>query len=1058
MKNLFRGPVILLSAAVSSVVFASSDVPIIFDNPLPDSDVGAETKEILLKWHINDRKVPEWPVEVWNATDNELLVKTSVKTNEFLVTGLKPHRIYYAKVTRNWVKWMELCFTTGKVPAPAAAKMPERFGDSSRYHVFDMPRGEAYDLALTRFRGFSRIAIDRKNPCEFTGIIPCEMYSKAYVLCRIVQDPEKDRHFHLRITRHVTAPWTKFKGRAIEAMVNVPVDLSDGSTLKRTLCGDGLTLVEVPLDMGDIQDIIFRDQRGDYDMLKDELAAKGWKNYLDLELMGRTYSWRDSFRDMRADTDPNYVSAVTVYGVALEKSAADFETKCLVPGNIFANDEKPEGLAIVRLKQPGEYTLSLEAFDVDGRKVGEVKRPITESGEYRVAFPLNLSTSQPLDITPGWYRLVWRLADPQGVTITSSASAAVLGEDTRTTEAGEQYGTFIGYHHTGAHYRPTCKEQWERDYVGSILYKAGFRIASGMRNLEIPEADRITYKLAEPFTVKFPRDWETYCRKGGETNMIAYINQRLKENPRVRKAILFHEDAQVTGIAPEAFGFAYDKATRKAPKVAEQAAIANEIGAFMRKHFPDVKIVFGNSGMKSEFFSALLAYGFKPEYGDYMGSEAVGGSIHPEAPCHIGMNGLEHFREFAKRAGVNWGLEQCHESNFRIHTVIGYEKQASYYVRDIFGAYLWGCPTVFVGGDSDVGNHYNLSQWGNDGFCGSWPFVYPKPSYVAVATATKMLDRVTGLRKIPTGDDCVYAVEFTRADGKAVTAFWTSRGEILATVKGEGEARWSFSDMYGREMKRSSRLTISERVAYLLADTGAVASVEILSRDFPEDRRPSDYRVVAKCENAADWQLAAGPVGDSAKIQGPENDFIRKRWPHRTWTAATLKDADDPELGKCLEFELTDDGKSISPMHYRYNVMTLKKPIPIKPGFRTIGATVKGNSGWGDIHFVLQGASGRLYYSSERHSMGKLDGEARRSLDFTGWCCLKCPVKQSSPVRELSFGLVRNLWTEGDLLETETDLKLVGFVFSARFRPLILADNSKRVRQAVRIKDIGVCD
>ena len=41
---------------------------------------------------------------------------------------------------------------------------------------------------------------------------------------------------------------------------------------------------------------------------------------------------------------------------------------------------------------------------------------------------------------------------------------------------------------------------------------------------------------------------------------------------------------------------------------------------------------------------------------------------------------------------------------------------------------------------------------------------------------TRLLDQVVKSRRIPCGDECVYVNEYTRRDGKCVTALWTSRG------------------------------------------------------------------------------------------------------------------------------------------------------------------------------------------------------------------------------------------------------------------------------------------
>ncbi|MDD4018475.1 MAG: hypothetical protein PHV28_11085 [Kiritimatiellae bacterium] len=1059
---MMKNSVLLAVVAMVNGAFASSPgTPIVYDYPLDNSDIGENTREITLKWHIEQKSVPSWEVEVWCASDAKLLYRGEYKpvdgamTNELKVTGFEPNRVYYARVARNWVRRQECIFTTGKIPAEKAAEIGKPFLDPARYDIVDM-RGEAYDVGLTRFRGFTRgVYTDRRSPTSFIRTVPCEMYSRAYVIYRLDDSAEKDPAFNFRLTRYVSAPWKKFKGRAQESMVNMLVDVKKRTTkqeggqevLARVDRYGVYGLVEVPLDMGDIQDILFTDDKGDFEELKDELAAKGLKRYLDLEIMGRTPDWRSSFEDPRCDTDHNApASGVTVYGIVLEKVGAEFETKCVEPGNIFANDEDPEGIAVVRLKTPGEYTLSLEAFDVDGKKVGEVSKPVTESGEYKLSFPLQPSTLSPQPL-PGWYRLVWRLVNAHGVAITCHASAAVLGKDTRTTEMGEQYGTWIGLSRWGSHYSPKPDSDYNIHYTCSILQKAGFRRSFDIGYL--PLETRRKYRLGEANAARFPQDWDFIYKKKGEQALVDEIRRRIGENPKCLVATLYHEHAKKHGVAPEAFGLEPDERFKDIGR--EQVAPAIEMSAFMRKHFPEVKINLGNSLTASEFVAELIRHGLPEGAADYMGLEVMGNEIMPEYGVYGGLQSAEQFRATAKHFGYKWGVDQCFESNFRQDLVIGAEMQASYYVRDILLGWIWGFPSIWIGAQADCGNHYNNSSWGNDGFCTRWPFMYPKKSYVAVATATKMLDRVRGVKKIDTGDNCVNTVEFAREDGRAVTAFWSTRGEIKVKVKGEGEERWELSDMYGRAMAFDGKLTVSPRVMYILSEPGAVRFVNIVTRAYPDDQAPADYRALAKCENAADWRLATGPV-----TPGPENQFMVRGWPHRTWTPAAVKEVDDPEMGRCLEFELPDDGKSISPMHYRYDCLMLKKPVKIGADFKSIGAWVKGNSGWGEIGYILEDSKDQRTYSGDTGSQGQMDLDGRSVVDYTGWKFVCRPVKDGSSVHETKCAKPTWHWSNKHVAQ-DPEVKLVGIFFAARMQPLYL-DETKPCRQVIRVKSIGVFD
>ena len=143
------------------------------------------------------------------------------------------------------------------------------------------------------------------------------------------------------------------------------------------------------------------------------------------------------------------------------------------------------------------------------------------------------------------------------------------------------------------------------------------------------------------------------------------------------------------------------------------------------------------------------------------------------------------------------------ETNYRRDTFLGQELQAEYYVRDALLGVCWRFPFVNIADPVDAGNQYVETPWGNDGLCNRWPFLYPKRSYVAYAALTKALDCVTDVKSIPTGDDCVYAIECPRRDGKTAYALWTSYGKADLELEVSGNVtRLSF---FGRESNAEAR-------------------------------------------------------------------------------------------------------------------------------------------------------------------------------------------------------------------------------------------------------------
>src|SRR5262249_19639272 len=66
--------------------------------------------------------------------------------------------------------------------------------------------------------------------------------------------------------------------------------------------------------------------------------------------------------------------------------------------------------------------------------------------------------------------------------------------------------------------------------------------------------------------------------------------------------------------------------------------------------------------------------------------------------------------------------------------------QADYLVRHALHSLAWGMPHIKIGCLSDMGNSYYFSNWGASGFCRSKPELSVKPSFVAFATLTRVLD------------------------------------------------------------------------------------------------------------------------------------------------------------------------------------------------------------------------------------------------------------------------------------------------------------------------------
>ena len=897
-----------------------------------------------------------------------------------------------------------------------------------------------YDLGLTVARPDSQVKIDRDSLAEMLAEVPCKEYCRAYVTCAAYPDPKRDRAFTVRLTRHVTGPRKKWLGRSYSAMADTLVELD---TTKKTRIGwvdlqltannQQLTTkvplwrVEVPLKTADIHDIVFTDMRGDH-------LDRG--RYLDLELMGRCLPCLPD-SESRVNVDPHAMSAVTVYKVELEDTPCEVEFKPIEPGNVFHNDERPETRVELRVKEPGEYRLAWTIRDVAGKVVKEDSVAVSESGTKTIALAND---------GVGWYSLDWTLSDGSRTLLTHKASFAVLGKDTRQSRQGEGYGIWPPF---SGHYRPDVKDPVEREIGLKLVHKAGFRRVFDSARV-VPLEERRKYRIDDVAVARFPSDW--WGGKRDEAKMKEVIAARLKENPACNKAMVYHESYPHPGQqSVECFGGETNR-IREAKGVEERLKVGLRAAKFLRENFPEVKIMLGNSIASSAFISELIRHGYPESYADYIGLEVVGSAQMPEYQTSGSLQAAECMVETARHYGYKWGVTQCFESNYRLDKVLGAERQAAWYVRDLLIGHCWRFDDLFVAGTVAAGNHYAATAWGDSDICNRMPWCYPKPSYVALATATKVMDCITDREILDTGDKTVYAVRLDRRDGRTAYAFWTSRGSAKCEVKTKGEGEEvGLIDLYGRALKFDGTVRAGEAVTYLVAKEPVVRSVRVVSRSFPKAEIPSDWRVVAKADSADDWEIVPG------ELPMVEHKPSRGEWPARVAGKGVVRTVKDAEKGDALEIELVEPDLALKPLVAEYAFAKLRKPVKVDSPFASIGLWMKGNSGWGEVYFVLRDAKGRRTVSCETGMQGKLDHTASMVACYTGWNFCTFPVLQTSSVPELSTGVVSWNWTGGSPVSFPVTVE--GVVFQARSRPLFLSETAKTpYRQAIRIRDIGVFD
>ncbi|MBU0607866.1 MAG: hypothetical protein KKI08_08250, partial [Armatimonadetes bacterium] len=793
------------------------------------------------------------------------------------------------------------------------------------------PSAANLDLGLTARQGAdiagytNRSALDAA-PGSYILTVPRAQYTRAWVLCALEDDAAKDAAFTARLTRFVSGgPYT---GRARDCLADTTVELPrDPSALPTGVQRVGsvaaggkqlpLYLAEVPLASADIQDLLFQ-----------ETPQRGTANlgpYLDFELLGRLkpQDRPHPFGDGRYLSDSARVSGVHVFGVTLERTPVEMEVRSTQPGNIFQGDEKPELLVALRPQATGSFTLRWAMRDVTGQPCGAGAQTLAlQAGEVERVVPVSLARPQV-----GWYEIDCTLLQGERPLLTHHAAFALLPPDTRQAGYESPYASWWFDHHYGTS---------DPKIVGPIILKAGFRrMAYGCARHT--EAELAPWK----FTAAAVSWGPLSNAKATDEQLEAAIRDTVAKFPHCDNILLFHESMPGAPLGTRTAFELFGLPVTEFPGADERWAHVTRVARIVRDKFPQLKIFLGNSGASSELIAEGLRRGFPRELADYIGIETVGRTGHPEKLWEGGLQGVWLLREPIRRKGLPWGVTSCFECNYREDRLIGPQRQAEWYVRDVLLSHAYRFPYISIALLHDTGNSYNGSFWGATGLCRRFPLLHPKPSYVAMATVTRVLDRVTLRREIPIGSNCVYRLDFARADGKNVYPLWTARGTCVLSLTLKGAPRVEVVDLYGRTRSVATTggkmsLTAGTAVQYVVT-SGTLLAVTCGRRTYPEDQPPARFAVADRLDDASRWQLASGP--DPLLEQ-----TTAAHLPFRTAGQFLVRGVKDAERGPCLEIELRPRRELPTPLLTQYGVLRLKQPVALPGKPTTLGMWVRGNS------------------------------------------------------------------------------------------------------------------
>ncbi len=833
---------------------------------------------------------------------------------------------------------------------------------------------ESLDLARSAFDGL---------PSSYLFSVPARQYARAYVLCSPIPGSGETPAFRMVMTRY--APY----GRAKLAMPSAEVDLSRPSKFIRR-CGSAelqpgngeksavpVYLVEIPLDHGAIQDIIYDDPQ----------AVLPFRDYLDIDL-------RKSGKR----------SPVAVYAVTLEETPVRTLVGQKEKGNIFHDSEKAVIPLTLTARKTGKYDLSWRFYDTEKKEVSSGRKSLAlRKGETRtVSVPAGVAT-------PGWFGAEIALSEGGKPFSSHQTAVVILPPDTRQAKGADSpYSIwFFGI----AHYLPA-----DAEIFGPILQKAGIRSIGC--SMELPETDWKKWGISLSQFRDIRKDIYTDARilsddpevwRKMEHDLKRGIAQYVKRFPRCRRILLFHESfpgnyepypRRVLGGEPRKF----DEKREKLERARIRAAA--EFCKIVRRDFPHLKIVFGNSCWAQEMIESFAARGFDPALVDYIGSEAVGSWLAPPESFSTWnpAGSAWILRETARLNGFDkpvtatfeWSCRSSNRNELGPDDPHGQMlRQAQWMIRDVMTAHAYGFENIPLGGITDTGTPYNNGRtYGALGFLTRR--LDPKPLYPAVATVTRILDGVRFTRAVQ-GPPDVYLFEFRRADGRNIYALWTGKGTAKCAISVKGkEDKTASEDLFGRPDAFPVKQGVleaeaTESVRYFISGN-TFESFRTLSRSFDTLSEPEKPLAAA----AVDAEMLVQDRNPDKRIDG--NPLSDRYFQALRRVPVSLSDVSDPEKGKCVSvrFDLSGLPRD-SWNHGGYAMLRFRTPLEIPPDADGIGMWVKGNASLGRLAWEIMDSNGRTFLSngSPRDGGTGLLQAYENEFDFTSWRFLHMALSPS---------------------------------------------------------------
>ncbi len=661
-------------------------------------------------------------------------------------------------------------------------------------------------------------------------------------------------------------------------------------------------------------------------------------------------------------------SGVHLFGMTFLRSPVQVRVSSDQAGHVFNAPQTPTFR--VQLRGVGRKTACMvEAVATDFYGQQQVVR----TDDLALAPGTTIERDVTLPVTRyGYHELSVRVIAGRSELVRRETTFAWLPKDTRRHRDESPLGT---WDFSGTHYTPN-----DPDVVGPLYVKAGLRY--GMFGFSA-EARQKYGVLA-----------------GNEPRSAEGLGKALEKDPLApRRVLIFHEHA-ISGPhilrTPDVFTgrSAYQLDAKEQERFDQLWKEAIETGQTTRQQFPDAKLAFGNGN--PHLLEEFLRRKFPAELFDSRGNEAGSFMRMPETqpPDFVANNAsLWMDRQILDHYGyADKPITQCYEICYPNTNPgnLSLQTQAAYYVRHILHSLAWRVPVIRPGSITDMGNSYYYSNWGASGLCFAKPDVRPKPSYVAIATLTQVLDGAKFRRAVPTGSTTVYAVEFAKRDGGCVTSLWTLRGTRPVTLSAGGTPTAVVTDLMGNETQADfadgrTQLDLSASPVFVATPkplTGIVPGPAKL-----EGRPQGKTFLISSLGKLADWQVDEG--------RSTELEWYNFECPRRKGNFDFREMAEFEGEKNVLQVtpQLPVDGSSFLPM---YSQLVHRQGIELPGEPIEIGLMVHGNGGWGRVIFELQDAGGQRWISIGAAATGEPtrwmedwmrpeDLQAMKSMSVSDW-------------------------------------------------------------------------